>query len=131
MINKIKTCISPFLLRGIILISIFILWSVPGFCNDSEVMIIELEGPINPGTATFMARGLEEAGKRGDALVIIRLDTPGGLASSMRTMVKAIMNSPIPVVVYVAPKGAGAASAGVMITISAHIAAMAPGTNIG
>ncbi len=131
MINKIRTCISPFLLRGIILISIFILWSVPGFCNDSEVMIIELEGPINPGTATFMARGLEEARKRGDALVIIRLDTPGGLASSMRTMVKAIMNSPIPVVVYVAPKGAGAASAGVMITISAHIAAMAPGTNIG
>lgn len=131
MINKIRTCISPFLLRGIILISIFILWSVPGFCNDREVMIVELEGPINPGNATFMARGLEEARKRGDVLVIIRLDTPGGLASSMRTMVKAIMNSPIPVVVYVAPKGAGAASAGVMITISAHIAAMAPGTNIG
>ncbi len=123
--------ISHFLPGGIILLSILIFWSTLGFCNDREVMIIELEGPINPGTATFMARGLEEAEKRGDALAIIRLDTPGGLASSMKTMVKAIMNSPIPVVVYVAPKGAGAASAGVMITISAHIAAMAPGTNIG
>jgi len=94
-------------------------------------MIIELEGAINPGNATFMTRGLDEAEKSGSALVIIRLDTPGGLASSMQTMVKAIMNSRTPVVVYVAPKGAGAASAGVMITVSAHIAAMAPGTNIG
>ena len=131
MINKVKTCISHFLLGGIILLSILIFWSTPGFCNDREVMIIELEGAINPGTATFMTRGLEEAEKSGSALVIIRLDTPGGLASSMQTMVKAIMNSRTPVVVYVAPKGAGAASAGVMVTVSAHIAAMAPGTNIG
>ena len=131
MIIKIKTCISHFLPGGIILLSILIFWSTPGFCNDREVMIIELVGAINPGTATFMTRGLEEAEKSGSALVIIRLDTPGGLASSMQTMVKAIMNSRTPVVVYVAPKGAGAASAGVMVTISAHIAAMAPGTNIG
>ena len=131
MINKVKTCISHFLLGGIILLSILIFWSTPGFCNDREVMIIELEGAINPGTATFMTRGLDEAEKSGSALVIIRLDTPGGLASSMQTMVKAIMNSRTPVVVYVAPKGAGAASAGVMVTVSAHIAAMAPGTNIG
>ncbi|MDY6971130.1 MAG: nodulation protein NfeD [Thermodesulfobacteriota bacterium] len=96
-----------------------------------EVMIIELEGPINPGSAMYLSRGLSEAGKRGMGLCIIRLDTPGGLATSMRTIVKAILNSTTPVVVYVGPKGAGAASAGVMITVAAHVAAMAPGTNIG
>ena len=99
--------------------------------KESEVTIIELEGPINPGAAAFLTRGLEDAEKSGSELVIIRLDTPGGLVPSMRMMVKGIMNSPVPVVVYVAPKGAGAASAGVMITVSAHVAAMAPGTNIG
>jgi membrane-bound serine protease (ClpP class) len=102
-----------------------------GYGQDREVLIIDLEGPINPGTATFMVRGIEEAEERGAAMVIIRLDTPGGLATSMRTMVKAILNSSVPVVVYVAPSGAGAASAGVMVTVAAHVAAMAPGTNIG
>lgn len=98
---------------------------------SNEAMIIELEGPINPGTAMFVIRGLERAKKTGAAIAVIRLDTPGGLASSMRSIVKAILNSPVPVVVYVGPKGAGAASAGVMITVAGHIAAMAPGTNIG
>jgi len=102
-----------------------------GLTKEGEVTIIELEGPINPGAAAFLTRGLEDAQKRGVELIIIRLDTPGGLVPSMRTMVKGIMNSTVPVVVYVAPKGAGAASAGVMITVSAHVAAMAPGTNIG
>ncbi|MBL6968527.1 MAG: nodulation protein NfeD [Desulfobacteraceae bacterium] len=97
----------------------------------NEVMIIELEGPINPGTAMYVVRGLEKAKDQGAALAIIRLDTPGGLASSMRTIVKAILNSPVPVVVYVGPRGAGAASAGVMVTVAGHIAAMAKGTNIG
>lgn len=96
-----------------------------------EVVIIDLEGPISPGTATFLTRGLKMAEEDNSVLAIIRLDTPGGLASSMRDMVKAIMNSKIPVVVYVAPNGAGAASAGVMVTVAAHVAAMAPSTNIG
>jgi membrane-bound serine protease (ClpP class) len=99
--------------------------------EQREALIIELEGVINPATATFLERGLKEAEKREAELAIIRLDTPGGLASSMRSMVKAIMNSPVPVVVYVSPTGAGAASAGVMVTEAANIAAMAPGTNIG
>jgi len=98
---------------------------------QNEVVIIELEGPINPGTAMYVTRGLEKAAKQGAGLAILRLDTPGGLASSMRTIVKAILNSPIPVAVWVGPAGAGAASAGVMVTVAAHIAAMAPGTNIG
>lgn len=103
----------------------------PGICAVREVLIIELEGGISAGSASFLERGLEEAQRRGAALVVVRLDTPGGFGSSMRTMVKGILNSPVPVVVYVSPKGAGAASAGVLITISAHVAAMAPGTNIG
>ena len=110
-------------------------WPVFGIADSmpvkNEVIIIELEGPINPGTAMYVKRGLIEAKKREAELAVIRLDTPGGLGSSMRGIVRAILNSPIPVVVYVAPKGAGAASAGVLITVSAHIAAMAPGTNIG
>jgi len=104
------------------------------FCENSDsgsVYIIELEGPINPATAEFVTRGLERAKDRGATLAIIQMDTPGGLGSSMRTIVKAILNSPIPVVVYVGPRGAGAASAGVMITVAGHVAAMARGTNIG
>jgi membrane-bound serine protease (ClpP class) len=104
------------------------------FCENADrgsVYIIELEGSINPATADFIARGLKTANDRGAILAIIRMDTPGGLASSMRTMVKAILNSPVPVVVYVGPRGAGAASAGVMVTVAGHIAAMARGTNIG
>lgn len=97
----------------------------------NQLMIIQLDVPINPGTALYVTRGIEEARDTGAALIIIRLDTPGGLASSMRTIVKAILNSPVPVVVYVGPRGAGAASAGVMITVSGHVAAMAKGTNIG
>lgn len=97
-----------------------------------KIMVIELDGPINPGTAMYVTRGLEEAREDGDVILsVIRMDTPGGLASSMRTIVKSILNSPLPVAVFVAPSGARAASAGVMITVAAHIAAMAPGTNIG
>jgi membrane-bound serine protease (ClpP class) len=99
--------------------------------ENNEAMIIELEGPVNPGTAMYVIRGLEKAKETGAVLAVIRLDTPGGLGSSMRSIIKAILNSPVPVVVYVGPKGAGAASAGVMITMAGHVAAMAPGTNIG
>jgi len=107
-------------------------FGTPGMAlAENEVFIIELEGPINPGTAMYVTRGLEKAVKQGAGLAILRLDTPGGLASSMRTIMKAMLNSPIPIAVWVGPSGAGAASAGVMVTVAAHIATMAPGTNIG
>jgi len=99
--------------------------------KQNSAMVIELEGTINPGTAQFVIKALKRAEASKYMLVIIRLDTPGGLDSSMRSIVKAILNSSVPVVVYVAPRGARAASAGVMITVAAHIAAMAPQTNIG
>jgi membrane-bound serine protease (ClpP class) len=119
------------IIAGMLCLALVSLGKTMGLTKGGEVRIIELEGPINPGAAAFLTRGLEDAEKQGVELIIIRLDTPGGLVPSMRTMVKGIMNSSVPVVVYVAPKGAGAASAGVMITVSAHVAAMAPGTNIG
>jgi membrane-bound serine protease (ClpP class) len=109
----------------------FLYWAPAGLSSEGEVMIIDIVGAISPGSAAFLKRGIEEAEEREVHLVVIQLDTPGGLGSSMRTMVKSILNSTVPVVVYVAPKGAGAASAGVMITVAAHVAAMAPGTNIG
>jgi membrane-bound serine protease (ClpP class) len=107
------------------------LFSHPVQGERNSAMVIELEGPINPGTDLFATRGIKQAQGNGYSLVIIRLDTPGGLDTSMRSIIKAILNSPVPVVVYVAPRGARAASAGVMITIAAHVAAMAPQTNIG
>lgn len=120
-----------YILAGIICLSMVILAPSRSSSEEREVLIIELEGVISPATAMFLARGIKEAETRGVEMVIIRLDTPGGLVSSMRTMVKAIMNASVPVVVYVSPKGAGAASAGVMVTVAAHVAAMAPSTNIG
>jgi len=106
-----------------------------GLCSDDDgvgrIVIIEMEGPINPGSAMYVIRGLERAEEMKAAVAIIRLDTPGGLASSMRSIIKAILNSAVPVVVYVGPRGAGAASAGVMVTVAGHVAAMAEGTNIG
>ncbi len=121
--------IGPFALA--LILFQFLYWTPSGLSSEGEVMIIDLVGAISPGSAAFLERGIEEAEERDVHLVIIRLDTPGGLGSSMRTMVKSILNATVPVVVYVAPKGAGAASAGVMITVAAHVAAMAPGTNIG
>ena len=103
----------------------------PVTAEENSATVIELEGTINPGTAQFVIKGLKGAEASNHKLIIIRLDTPGGLDSSMRSIVKAILNSSVPVVVYVAPRGARAASAGVMITVAAHIAAMAPQTNIG
>lgn len=96
-----------------------------------DVYILRVSDAISPGTAEFIHAGLKKAEKEGAGCVIIELDTPGGLAESMRTIVQDLLASSLPVVVYVSPSGARAASAGVMITMAADIAAMAPGTNIG
>jgi membrane-bound serine protease (ClpP class) len=95
------------------------------------VHVLQLRGVINPPAADYVERALGDAAAQGAHLVILELDTPGGLESSMRVMLRAILASPIPVVVYVTPAGAHAASAGLFILASSHIAAMAPGTNTG
>jgi membrane-bound serine protease (ClpP class) len=102
-----------------------------GVAAANEVYIIRMSGPISPASAGFLKKGINKASKEGISCIIVELDTPGGLAESMREMVMAIFASKVPVVIYVAPSGARAASAGVMITMAADIAAMAPGTNIG
>ncbi len=98
---------------------------------ENEVLIVTIADAISPGTAEFIVDVLEKASDSNAACLIIQLDTPGGLGESMRRIVQAIYACRVPVVVYVAPDGARAASAGVMITMAADIAAMAPGTNIG
>jgi membrane-bound serine protease (ClpP class) len=102
-----------------------------GLAAVNEVYIIKVSGSINPAVADFLEKGINKASADGVSCIIIEIDTPGGLAESMRQIVMAIFASKVPVVTYVAPSGARAASAGVMITIAADIAAMAPGTNIG
>jgi len=93
---------------------------------------IEIDGDIiSPPVAEFLTDAINQVEREGGNCLIIHLDTPGGLDTSMRQIIKAILNSAVPIVVYVAPSGARAASAGAIITLSAHIAAMAPGTNIG
>jgi len=99
--------------------------------DPPRVLVAIYEGVINPVAAEFMTQVISDAAREQAQALIIQLDTPGGLDTSMRLIVKEISASEIPVIVYVAPTGARAASAGVFITLSAHIAAMAPGTNIG
>lgn len=99
--------------------------------TPSHAALIEIDTAIHPVAGRFLKRGLEQAAQDGAQFVIIRLDTPGGLLSTTREMVTAILESPIPVVVYVAPSGVHAASAGTFIVAAAHVAAMAPATNLG
>lgn len=99
--------------------------------KKAKISSITLKGSINPGISKFLQRSIKEAEKNNADLLIIKLDTPGGLVSSLRDMVQMVLDSNVPVVVYVYPQGAQAASAGAILTLSAHIAAMAPGTNIG
>ncbi|HOG17710.1 MAG TPA: nodulation protein NfeD [Syntrophales bacterium] len=93
--------------------------------------VITVNSAITPPVSEYILRNIEASARGGSDGIILQLDTPGGLDSAMRDIAKGILNAPLPVIVYVAPSGARAASAGVIITVSAHIAAMAPGTNIG
>ncbi len=106
------------------------------FANDAaaakgDVYIVAINDAISPGIAEYIGNSIERAEKEEAACLIIELDTPGGLAESMRLIIKDILGSRVPIVVFVAPRGARAASAGVMITMAADVAVMAPGTNIG
>jgi membrane-bound serine protease (ClpP class) len=104
--------------------------SVAGL-KAGEVGLIKIKGAIGPATASYITRAIEASGARGDSCLIIQLDTPGGLLDSTKEIIQGFFASKVPIVVYVAPAGAWAASAGCFITMAADVAAMAPGTSIG
>ena len=97
----------------------------------AEIPVVELDGVVHAVTAAHVVQAIEEADAAGAPLLILRLDTPGGLDTSMRQIIDAMLNCRTPVAVFVGPSGSRAASAGFIITVSADVAAMAPGTNIG
>lgn len=121
-------------LERLLLALLVLLLATPGHTAAAEtaaVHILKVAAPIAPGVAGFVVDALEAADREKAACIVIQLDTPGGLAESMRQIVTKVLATQTPVIVFVAPSGARAASAGVMITMAADIAAMAPGTNIG
>lgn len=125
--------VKAFLKYKVILACLLVVAGLYGLSISAQkqIYVAEYDGIINPVAGEYIAQVIEKANKDDIMALLIELDTPGGLDESMRDIVKDISNSAVPVVVYVSPAGARAASAGVFITLSAHIAAMAPGTNIG
>ncbi|MCL4459287.1 MAG: nodulation protein NfeD [Chloroflexi bacterium] len=116
-----------------LLLALF-LWGVTlgmAWANGPRIDLVTIKGVIDPLTAQYLCRAIDKAEQTGAECLIIQLDTPGGLDTSMRAMMQKMLNSTVPVIVYVYPSGARAASAGMFITLAADVAAMAPGTNIG
>src|SRR5688572_14502840 len=115
-----------------LLVVLLTLFAVPALpAERSNVVVITLDGAITPASADYAVRGMKKAAERNAALVVLKLDTPGGLDTSMRSIIKAILASKVPVATFVAPDGARAASAGTYMLYASHIAAMAPATNLG
>ncbi len=114
-------------------LNLFVLFLTIFFVHkaSADISVITVEGIVNPVMSEFISKSIDNAVLDKSELLVIRLDTPGGLDTSMRSIVKKIIASEVPVVVYISPSGARAASAGVFITLASHFSAMAPGTNIG
>lgn len=127
-------CAPLFRVRSVALLAVVLLFIALAGAQAptaAPVVVVDIDGVIGPATADFVDRSLAKAQKRGARLLVLRMDTPGGLDDSMRRIIKQILASPIPVATFVAPEGARAASAGTYILYASHIAAMAPATNLG
>ena len=124
---KKRTIIFFLLLMSIFFYSLAAYYTTP----KSSIYLLQLSGIINPITSRYVVGGIEDAEAEEAECLILQLDTPGGLDTSMRDIIRKMLNSPIPIIVYISPSGGRAASAGVFITLASNIAAMAPGTNIG
>ncbi|MHB8423408.1 MAG: NfeD family protein [Leptospirales bacterium] len=127
--NAFRTAMMAFLFITIFLPVPTLDAKEPG--SGGGVLLLVYHGVINPVSDQYLTEGIQKATLEHDAAVVLELDTPGGLSTSMRSMVKTILGSPVPIVVYVAPEGSRAASAGLFLVYASSLAAMAPGTNIG
>ena len=126
-----KSVIARLVYLSLILFSLFSLVTSPLRAQQQHVAVLTVKGAITPVVARYIERGIEQAEAEGAELLVIQLDTPGGAVNVMQEIVQRMIAADVPIVVYVAPQGAQAASAGTFIVLAAHIAAMAPNTTIG
>lgn len=121
----------PRALRACVLALVLLAGSLTGTARAGEILLVEIDGSINPASADYLIAAIRRAEESGAAAVLIELDTPGGLVSSTQDIIQAMLNATVPTIVYVSPRGATATSAGTFITLAANVAAMMPGTSIG